>query len=82
MLYLPEADLAPGVTEPSSHATHCPFKGDASYVVSASSSPPATTRTRRADPRPEAAAVRDHVSFLGEGIKIEVDRAVGVAAAA
>jgi len=31
VLYLPEDDLAPGVTESTSHATHCPFKGDAAY---------------------------------------------------
>lgn len=30
-LYAPEEDLLASVMEPSSHTTHCPFKGDASY---------------------------------------------------
>lgn len=30
-LYVPEADLAAGVLEPTAHHTHCPFKGAASY---------------------------------------------------
>ncbi|PRX50193.1 uncharacterized protein (DUF427 family) [Prauserella shujinwangii] len=30
-LYIPEADLASGLLEPSGHTTHCPFKGDARY---------------------------------------------------
>jgi uncharacterized protein (DUF427 family) len=31
VLYVPDADLATGLLEPSGHRTHCPFKGDASY---------------------------------------------------
>ena len=31
VLYLPQEDLADGVADSTSHATHCPFKGDASY---------------------------------------------------
>lgn len=31
VLYVPEADLATELLEPTDHTTHCPFKGDASY---------------------------------------------------
>jgi uncharacterized protein (DUF427 family) len=31
VLYVPVADVAAGVLEPTDHRTHCPFKGDARY---------------------------------------------------
>lgn len=33
VLYLPFADLDERLLEPTDHATHCPFKGDASYYT-------------------------------------------------
>lgn len=30
-LYIPDADIRDDLLRPSSHSTHCPFKGDASY---------------------------------------------------
>jgi uncharacterized protein (DUF427 family) len=62
--YIPRADADMILLEASSHTTHCPYKGDASYFTIA-------TDGRRAEnavwsyqrPYPAMAEIKDHLAF-------------------
>ncbi len=64
MLYIPREDVQMEYLEPSTHSTHCPFKGDASYFN-------IQVGDRRVDqavwsyeaPKEEVADVKDHLCF-------------------
>lgn len=71
-LYVPFADIDFSALARTTHATHCPYKGDASYwsVV------PAGTRGENAmwayeAPFDEMEAIRDHGAFYPERVTIE-----------
>ncbi|MFH8222841.1 DUF427 domain-containing protein [Streptomyces sp. NPDC018057] len=58
--YLPAEDVRLDLLTPSDTHTHCPFKGDASYW----SLPDAPDLVwAYPDPRPEVAAIKDHLCF-------------------
>jgi uncharacterized protein (DUF427 family) len=62
--YIPRADADMSLLEASSHTTHCPYKGDASYFTIAADG-------RRAEnavwsyqrPYPAMAEIKDHLAF-------------------
>ena len=71
--YIPRADVAMEFLERTSHATFCPFKGDASYwslhvgeVLSENSV------WSYEEPFPEVDTLRDYVSFYTERVSISV----------
>ena len=81
--YIPREDVHADRLTPTETVSHCPYKGAASYwSVSAGGDLLPDVAWGYSEPLREAAAVRDHISFLGEGIEIEVEHAAGVAAPA
>jgi uncharacterized protein (DUF427 family) len=68
-VYVPRADVVPGVLAPSEKRTICPYKGEASYwsvdgIADAAWSYEA--------PLPEALAAKGHVCFDADGIEVDV----------
>lgn len=62
--YIPRADVDMALLTPTSHSTHCPYKGDASYF----SIPAGGERAVNAvwsyeGPHPAVAAIAGHVAF-------------------
>jgi len=72
VFYIPREDTEHTHFERSSHTTHCPYKGDASYFT-------LTDGTRRADnavwsyekPYPAMAKIANHVAFYRDKVTIE-----------
>lgn len=67
--YIPRADVDMTLVERSSHTTHCPYKGDASYYGIPSGGP----RSRDAiwsyeDPAPAVAAIAGHFAFYPDRV--------------
>ncbi len=74
--YIPLDDVRQELLDPSDTTSVCPYKGTASYWSLRTSSGDvlgdvAWTYT---EPLRESADVADYVSFLGEGIEVELDR--------
>jgi len=72
--YIPRADIAMDRLLRTAHHTHCPYKGDASYFTIRGAD---GTRAENAawsyeDPLPGVAAIRDHIAFYPDRVKIEV----------
>jgi uncharacterized protein (DUF427 family) len=76
--YLPFEDVRVEALQPHTVATHCPWKGDASYwdVVTDTGRVPVAAWTYR-DPLPDGEPLRDLVCFFQERpeIQVEVDGA-------
>ena len=69
-VYVPGADILPGVLTPASKRTVCPYKGEATYWnVNGIENGAWSYET----PLPESMEIRGHVSFDGEGIETELD---------
>ncbi|WP_328708001.1 DUF427 domain-containing protein [Streptomyces mesophilus] len=58
--YLPPADVRTDLLEPSETHTYCPFKGTASYWSLPGGQDAVWAYP---DPKPEVAAIRDHLCF-------------------
>ncbi len=71
--YIPEADVRSERFEASETASHCPYKGDASYRSLAGSAEGADVAWIYADPFDESRAVAGHWSFDGETVDIRAD---------
>jgi uncharacterized protein (DUF427 family) len=73
-VYVPRADVDPAVLVPSDTRTVCPYKGEASYwSVRAGERLLEDAAWSYLTPLCEAGAVADHLSFLGDGIEVELD---------
>ncbi len=76
-VYVPRADVDPAVLVASETRTVCPYKGEASYwSVRAGEGEERLLEDAAwsyVTPLCEAAAVADHLSFLGEGVEVELD---------
>lgn len=71
-LYFPRAALRAEVLGDSEHHTSCPFKGEAAYHHLKSGDEIAENAVwYYPDPCPLVEAVRDHVAFWGDEIKID-----------
>jgi len=76
--YFPIADAERSLLERSSLTTHCPFKGDAAYYTlrrGAQRSPDAVWVYE--DPFDQVAAIRDHLAFYPDRVRIEVGAEAG-----
>jgi uncharacterized protein (DUF427 family) len=73
--YIPLEDVRGDLLEPSDKTTVCPYKGTATYwSVRTTEGALEDAVWTYAEPLRESAAVAGHVSFLGDGIDVEVDR--------
>jgi uncharacterized protein (DUF427 family) len=68
--YIPRKDVRMERLVRSSHGTHCPFKGDASYY-SVAGGPENAVWTYEA-PYDEAMAIKDRLAFYPDKFRIEV----------
>jgi uncharacterized protein (DUF427 family) len=73
--YVPVEDVRPGVLVPSDKTSVCPYKGVAGYwSVSAAGRTFEDAAWTYAEPLPESLAAAGLVSFLADGIEVEIDR--------
>jgi uncharacterized protein (DUF427 family) len=73
--YIPMKDVAQNVLKPSSTATYCPFKGDASYfhvATSASGDAVEDVIWTYEQPYPAVADIAGHVAFYPDKAEITV----------
>ena len=64
VIYFPREDIAMAFLDATDHASHCPWKGKASYFSIVTKS---TTLENAVwsyeDPKPEVARIKDHLAF-------------------
>jgi uncharacterized protein (DUF427 family) len=77
--YIPLEDVRRDLLEPSDKTSICPYKGTATYwsVRTGSGDLLDDTVWTYAEPLRESAEVAGYVSFLGDGIEVEIDRDAG-----
>lgn len=64
VLYLPIDDVRSDLIEPTTHTTHCPFKGDASYwTLRAGNRVAENAMWGYPEPKDDVAVLADHVAF-------------------
>jgi uncharacterized protein (DUF427 family) len=64
VIYFPRADARMDLMERTTHRTHCPFKGDASYFTLVSGAGRAENAVWSYEtPIPDVAAIKEHVAF-------------------
>lgn len=62
--YIPRADVDMSLLARTDHATHCPYKGDASYFsIRAEGHDAANAVWSYEAPYPAVSAIKDHVAF-------------------
>lgn len=62
--YIPHEDVNMNLLEPSSHSTHCPYKGDAGYFnITVDGKTAENAVWYYATPYPAVAQIQDHVAF-------------------
>lgn len=72
-IYIPRADVQTDSLVKSGHHTTCPFKGDASYHHLKKGDVVAENAVwHYPDPCALVAAVKDHVSFWGDDVRVEL----------
>jgi uncharacterized protein (DUF427 family) len=74
VLYIPRGDARMGHFTRTAHATHCPYKGDASYFdLAAGGASAANVVWSYETPYPAMAAIKDHLAFYPQHVSIERD---------
>jgi uncharacterized protein (DUF427 family) len=64
VFYIPRADADMSLLEPTTHSTHCPYKGDASYFsISAGGRTAENAVWSYEQPFPAMAEIKDHLAF-------------------
>ncbi len=72
--YIPRADVAMEKLVASDHATHCPYKGEATYFsLEAGGKRVENAVWSYADPYPALAAIKGHVAFYPDRVDIVED---------
>lgn len=72
VLYIPRADAHMAHLVRTDHATHCPYKGDASYYdLIAIGSRAANAVWSYEVPFPAMSAIKDHLAFYPQHVTIE-----------
>ena len=68
--YFPRASVRAECVKPSDHHTHCPWKGDASYLtILAGGEENVDAAWYYPDPKPKAAELKDRVAFW-KGVEV------------
>jgi uncharacterized protein (DUF427 family) len=76
VVYVPLDDVAADVLEPSTHATYCPYKGDASYYTLRDGDRVAEDAVWTYEtPYDAVAPIAGHVAFYPRHVEIERDAA-------
>ena len=83
VLYIPRADAKMDLLKKTDHATHCPYKGDASYFsIRASGKAAENAVWSYEQPFPAMAEIKDHLAFYPNRVdKIEESDAASASAA-
>ncbi len=72
VLYIPRGDARMDHFTRTAHATHCPYKGDASYFdLAAGGAAAANAVWSYETPFPAMAAIQDHLAFYPQQVGIE-----------
>jgi uncharacterized protein (DUF427 family) len=72
VLYIPRGDARMDHYAPTSHSTHCPYKGDASYFTLSGGGKTADNAVwSYQSPYPAMAQVKDHLAFYPQHVAIE-----------
>jgi uncharacterized protein (DUF427 family) len=72
--YIPREDVGAEFLEPSDTTSHCPFKGDASYVsVRAGEAYVQDAAWAYDKPKDDVAVIAGHLSFYPDRVQVEVD---------
>jgi uncharacterized protein (DUF427 family) len=67
--YVPRADADMGLLKPTAHASHCPYKGDASYFsIRASGRSAENAVWSYQQPYPAVKAIKDHLAFYPDRV--------------
>jgi uncharacterized protein (DUF427 family) len=67
--YIPREDVNMNLLEPSSHSTHCPYKGDAGYYsITVDGKTVENAVWYYATPYPAVAQILDHVAFYPNNV--------------
>ena len=70
--YIPREDVAMEFLNRTTHSTHCPYKGDASYYTIARDGRFAENAVwSYEDPYPAMTAIKDHLAFYPNQVEIE-----------
>lgn len=77
VFYVPRADARMDLMQRTTHSTHCPFKGDASYFTLVSGANRAENAVWSYEtPIPDVASIKEHLAFyskeMGASFGIEV----------
>ena len=71
--YVPLDDVSPGVLEPSSHTSWCPYKGKAGYYdISVGGEVVAAAVWTYREPHDAVARIKDHVAFYQDRTQVSV----------
>jgi uncharacterized protein (DUF427 family) len=68
VLYIPRSDARMAQYTRTTHSTHCPYKGDASYFSLGAADNAVWSYE---DPFPAMAAIKDHLAFYPQHVTIE-----------
>ena len=71
VVYVPRADVEPGVLERTSRTTTCPYKGEANYFsLKDGAASDANAIWTYETPKPVAEAIRGHLAFYPDKVSI------------
>lgn len=71
--YFPRADVTMDLLTATDHATHCPFKGDASYwTIEAGDRAEENVAWSYESPYDEMARIKDYIAFHDNRVKLEM----------
>lgn len=72
VFYVPRADADMGSLTRTTHQTHCPYKGDASYFSLSTGEAGANAVWSYESPHSAVASIREHLAFYPDKVEIEV----------
>ncbi|MBM7069304.1 DUF427 domain-containing protein [Actibacterium sp. 188UL27-1] len=72
VIYFPRDDLGMAFLEQTTHMTHCPHKGDATYfTIQTKSGPWENAAWSYETPKDAVARIKDHIAFYTDKVTVE-----------